>query len=469
MKTAFSIAIALILLGCTSLAAPSVHAQAQDDNAKIMEGLYTKIAQSLTVGTNTPAAGKSILILANPGIAIDPALNPAASQDDRRAISRVLDRVPGPSWIYQETTFSISSVYGNILQNHELPDPKITAKQKQDLQAVDVTLFKNGDPANGESDKLKAYKNYRATYQDAVNAVEVNRAANGSVPPKYIQARQGALQDWQNLGFKNEIETDLAKRDSLTSLDPNFWFQQLSNAYTVFQESPGTPDQFEPVGLYPAYASWSTLKGWATITLSADEIHNLSTSDHTSVGGSVGVGYGLFSFNAGASHDTTDQHTHSNVKVSNIKMELLRVSIDRSWLEGLIFRSKIWRWSQDAPLGSKLISDGATPPGSNTTDVIMPYVPTAILVSRNVEISGQVSDVDTTFHNDHTSASGSLGWGPFAIGGHYEEDHTRNTFDAKIDANGITIPGYQIIGWYCEVLPKSPDPDLVNYKWPSKP
>jgi hypothetical protein len=99
----------------------------------------------------------------------------------------------------------------------------------------------------------------------------------------------------------------------------------------------------------------------------------------------------------------------------------------------------------------------------------MPYVPTAILVSRNVQISGQVSDVDTTYHHDHTSASGSLGWGPFAIGGHYEEDHMKNTFDAIVDANGITIPGYQIIGWYCEVLPKSPNPDLVNYKWPSKP
>ena len=438
-------------------------AQAQDDNAQIMEKLYTKIAQSVTVGTNTPAAGKSILILANPGIAIDPNMNPSTSQDDRKAISRVVDRVPAPSWIYQDTTFNISNLYGQVLQFHELALPKITDDQKQQLKAANQTLFKNGDPAKGDSDKFKAYKERRATYQDKVNDLENNRKPNGSVPAPYTQARQAALQDWQNSGFKNEIETALGARNSLTALDPNLWFQQLSDAFSAAQENPGTPDQFEPVGFYPAYSSWANLKGWATITLSADEIHNLQTSDHTSVGGSAGVNYGLFSFSAGASHSTTDQHAHSNIKVSNIKMDLLRVSLDRSWLDGLVFRSRIWNWSSASPLGSKLIADGATPPG----DVLMPYVPTAILISRNVEIAGQVSDTDSTYHSSHTSVSGSLGWGPFAIGGHYEEDHTKSTFDAIVTANGISIPGYQIIGWYCEVLPKSPYPDLVNFKWPS--
>ena len=443
--------------------APRAVAQPPDQNAQLMEGLFTKIAKSLTVGTNTPAAGKSILLLANPGVAIDPALNPLTSQDDRRAISRVLDRVPAPNWIFQDTTNKISSVYGTIMQSHEVPLSSITTQQVQQLKTASATLFKDSDPAKGDSDKRKRYKEYRAKYEDQVNAVEAHRAANGTVATQYTQARQAALQDWKNLGYKNEVETAQGTRDSLTSLDPNFMFQQLNDAYTNAQESPGSADAFYPAGLYPSYASWGGLKGWSTITLSEAEIHNLQTSDHTSSGGSVGVNVGLWSFNAGAAHSSTDEHTHSNIKVSNISMEVIRVTIDRPWLEGLIFRSRTWRWAPNSLLDGTLISDGATPPGQGVT---MPFLPTAILVSRNVIISGQFSDVDTTFHHDHTSVNGSVGFGPWAVGGHYEEDHTRNTFDAIIDNNGIKVPGMQIIGWYSEVLPKSPNPDLVHYTWP---
>jgi hypothetical protein len=471
----------LPLLAWTA-AAPSA-AKAQSDNDQITEKLYTKIVQNAIVGTNADTTGSSIFILANPGIAIDPALNPATSQADRKAISRVLDRVPGPSWIYQEMPYKVSDIYINVLQHHQVAVITMTAKQKRDLKDANNILFKSGDPAKGDSKKLKAYKQARATYQDQVNAVEAHRAPDGSVPPEYNQARQDALQAWGKKGYKDEIDSALAKRDDLTSLDPDSWFQQLSAAYEAAEESPGTPDQFEPVGLYPAYASWSTLKGWATITLSADEIHNLQptseirnlqpTNDvgksqpgtNTNIGRSTGVKSELWSYSTGASHTNADTQTHGNVNVSSITMDVLRVGIDRSWLDGLIFRSQIWRWSPTAPLGSKLISDGSRPP--STTDILMPYMPTAILVSRNVKISGHVSDVDTKFHSSHMSTSGSLSWGPFAIGGRYEENENAHTFDSKVDGNGIAIPGYQIIGWYCEVLPKSPNPDLVKYKWPS--
>jgi len=164
-----------------SLVAFTVYAQPTDDNAQIMEKLYTKIAQSLTVGTNTPAAGKSILILANPGIAIDPALDPGSSQDDRKAISRVLDRVPGPSWIYQETSYALSSVYGDVLGNHVLANSSITDDQKKQLRAAEKVLFKDGDPAKGDSDQMTAYKKYRAIWQDKVNALEAHRVSTTNI------------------------------------------------------------------------------------------------------------------------------------------------------------------------------------------------------------------------------------------------------------------------------------------------
>jgi hypothetical protein len=438
----------------------------QDTNAKIMEALFTKIATSLAVGTNTPAAGQSLLILANPGIAIDPAMNPATNQSDREAISKVLDRVPGPSWIYTSTSYRVSDIYSNIVHHHIVPTNQLTDSEKQQLAAANTVLFLNGDPGQGRSTKYSAYHDYQGKWEDAANAVEANRKPNGSVPPNFLHARQNAMTDWQTLGYKNDVDTALGTRESLTSRDPNLWFQQLSTQLSNAEENPGTPDDFFPVTMYPSYASWSTLTGWSTINMDASEIHNIATTDHTSSGGSAGAGFGLFSFNAGASHDSTDVHTHSDSNISSISMDVIRIQIDRPWMEGWLFRSRGWDWAPGSPLAGNLISDGATPPGSGNPNILMPYLPVGILVARNVKINGAIGSNDMTYHHDHTSVQGSAGWGPFSISGHYEEDHTKQTFDATFSGNGITIPGMQIIGWYCEVLQKMPSRDTVNFTWP---
>jgi hypothetical protein len=521
-------------------------AKGQNDDTQIIEKLYAKIAQNPVTGTNTR---KSIFILADPGIAIDPALNPSTSQGDRRAISRVLDRVPGPSLTYEEMSYTVSAIYGDVLQYHEVPVINMTAKQKRDLSHINKVLFKSGRPEKGDSDKVKTYKTSQAIYQDAVNAVEAHRAPDGTVSRQYTEAQQNALQEWKKNGYKDEIESAIANRDNLTSLDPDLWFQQMSAAYAAAQESSGTPEQFEPVDVYPAYNSWPSLQGWTTITLSNEEIHNLQPAPEINTGetghtGTLKIPVGTFKIpESGSSYvsghmvfwksrmnaavptppstaptnaavptpstpTNADIQTHSEPKVSgittavripeslrsdrsvqakydpgktptnaaiqtpskanvsSITMEVLRVNIDRPWLDALIFRSQIWRWSHNAPLGSKLISDGPRSPNSIATDTLMPYLPTGILVSRNVRIAGNFDNTDTAFHSEHVSAGASVSWGPFAVGGHYVEDHKGNKFDSTVNESGISIPGYQIIGWYCEVLPKSPDPDLVTYKWP---
>jgi hypothetical protein len=526
--------LSFVLFIFTLLGSTASTAKGQNDDTNIIEKLCAKIAENPATGTNS---GNSVFILADPGIAIDPALNPSTSQDDRRAISRVLDRVPGPSLTYEEMSYTVSAIYGDVLQYHEVPVINMTAKQKRDLSNTNKVLFKSGRPEKGDSDKVKAYKKSQATYQDAVNAVQAHRAPDGTVSPQYTEAQQNALQEWNRNGYKDEIESAIANRANLTSLDPDLWFQQMSAAYTAAQESPGTPEQFEPVEVYPAYNSWASLQGWTTITLSKEEIHNLQPAPEINTGGTGQIGtltipvgppklrdsgsyyvsghmvFWKSRMDAAVPTPSTtppnpDIQTHSEAKVSgittavdipeslrsnrssqfkydpkttptnaaiqtpskanvsSITMEVLRVNIDRPWLDALIFRSQIWRWSHNAPFESKLISDGTRSSSSIATDILMPYLPTGILVSRNVRIMGNVGATDTALHSEHVSTGASVSWGPFAVSGHYVEDHKGNTFDSTVNESGITIPGYQIIGWYCEILPKSPDPDLVTYRWP---
>jgi hypothetical protein len=60
------------------------------------------------------------------------------------------------------------------------------------------------------------------------------------------------------------------------------------------------------------------------------------------------------------------------------------------------------------------------------------------------------------------SASG--GWGPFSFKANYFKRTTNTTHDFTEDAAGLVVPGLQIIGFGCTVLPKSPNPD-PNLNW----
>ena len=464
--------ITLTVLGITT---SRLKAQDQAFKPQLLEKLYTKLVQSPIAGTNTVAAGHSILILANPGVALDPALHPETSQSDRRSLSRVLDHLPGPSFVYQEMPYALSRVYSDVLQYHDVPVVTMSEQQKRDLKTANRTLFRDGNPAKGDSSKVAAYKKYGSIYEDRVNATESHRAHDGSVPDQFVNAQQSALQDWEKVGFKNEVDLARVARNNLTSLDPQLWFQDLFGAYTAAQESPGTPDQFEPIGLLPSYSSWPNLSGWTKITLSGTEIASLQPTgelhifrplDQAKIVHSADVDFGPFHF--GGSSTTTNNQTNSTPEepISNISMEVLRVSLDRPWLDYLVFRSKLWRWSHSSPLASSLISDGATPPGSITADILMPYVPTAVLVSRNVRIESKRLTANAQTLTQHINSGTEIRIGPFVIGGSYQQDVTKEKAKAMVSADAIAIPGYQIIGWYCEALPKSPDPDLQNYKWP---
>jgi hypothetical protein len=463
------IATALVL----TMTAASVSAQAQAAQRyklQVMEKLYSKILQSATVGTNTALDGSTILIMADLGIPLDPALHPETSQDDRRAISRLLDRVPGPSWVYRDMPYGLSQIYSSVLEYHELPTMSMTKQQKKDLKTANEVLFRNGNPAKGYSVKLTAYKNYQISYRNRVAIAEGHRGPDGTIPQDYAQAIQTALQDWKNKGYKDVVESALAKRNGLVSADPNLWFQDLSNTYSAAEESPDTPDQFEPVSLLPSYSSWSTLS-WTPISLSGSDIQNLQTTSQIhnfqpADAAGIGAAVEFQGIIGGAIHTDLESQAHANGPIMSIKAEVLRVYLDRPWLDDLVFRSKIWRWSHAAPLASTLISDGATPPGSAFHDILMPYVPTSILVARNVQITVPISDSDQQQLRQGLAAKISVSVGPFTVGGSYQKDSTKATANSTVSNNGVSIPGYQIIGWYCEVLPKSPDPDLQDYKWP---
>lgn len=80
-----------ILLGMNLLLAASIAAaQAPDPNVDLMKKLYTKIGLAVGVGSNDPQTGESFLVMANPGILVDPNLDLNTPQ--RTLHARQVDR-----------------------------------------------------------------------------------------------------------------------------------------------------------------------------------------------------------------------------------------------------------------------------------------------------------------------------------------------------------------------------------------
>ena len=76
----------------------------------------------------------------------------------------------------------------------------------------------------------------------------------------------------------------------------------------------------------------------------------------------------------------------------------------------------------------------------------IPAVPSAFLLIKDLEITGNWDTRDLAVINQ------ALGLGPFDLS------------DKQIDGTKIKVPGMQIIGWVCEVVPFIPakdDPNMI--------
>jgi hypothetical protein len=449
--------------------------RAQDDpNAVISKKLFSKLTTSLTSTPNEAKPGQTFLVLFNPGVFVDPNLSEAI-QEDRQTIAQILNIVPNASWIVAgDSAKRVDQIYGLALAHSEWGYVDPTANETQHLNGARALLYVNGDPAKGRSPALEKYILYQSKYYDAVNALESARSdvANGKahqISNALQTKKRQAQQDWETLGQRNIVERALQYEYSLTSTTAN-WFFKLRQQFDTFQETIGGVGEFYTTSSYPRYNQWFSDEGWQKITFTQEDIEKQTESNHVSYGGGGSGGWGLWSVSASAHHTHDDQRLESSVTNLAISMEVKRVVIVRPWLNQLLFESPRWRYRADAPFDPSVpISDGHAS-ASSLPKGTMPLYPTAVLIARKVQITGAQGNELQTFVHDHTSASGSVGYGPFSVSGNYEEDHTRGRVSVHNVNNGIEISEPQIIGFFCLVLGPTPNPTSdPHVKWLSDP
>lgn len=459
MKRVSTVAGWMVLLVFATAASVS----AQDDpNVQIMKKLYTKIAEVVGVGSNDPVTGGSYLVLFNPGIMIDPKLNLALPQEQAR-LGRMLDRVLTPTWIGRFKTERTTDIYQRILTFKEPPVVKPTVEQKALLDAAKAVVF--SDPQKRVlSAEFKTFQDMRTALSKAVSAIETFRRATPDVEPPatLVDDLQRAEENYRLLGNKNEMIAAKATIDTYEHLDPNVWWGELSNQFLTNTRTVGG-QRFPVYDFYPSYTQWySTTDDWPKFTTNQKDLEQTTSNSHTDTSGGFSAGFGLWSIGANYSNEQDRSYFKLDVSQYTLSMDLTTVMIDRPWMTSSVFYSDAWRWLRTAQDRNKLISDGT--PAPTSPNVLMPYLPTALLLARNVKISGGWShDLKTTF-SEKTSAGGSIGWGPFSLGGRTNTANSNTYTKAVVNGNEISFTSPQIIGMFVEVLPMSPNPS-PDFKW----
>ena len=377
----------------------------------------------------------------------------------------------------------VDAYYKRVLNETIRPVLQLNDTEKKRLAAARSVVTQLADipnPTTGVMSKVPAdtplYQAYQERMTDYLNALTNFKSlqANYLQRPNDAQAqaewftKSAVLKQKVKLAFdrwvaggKNQVDQALSTIRELGRGTGERWDSMKDNLRLSEQTtSEGSPYLFTK--FFPSqFWDEAHTNSWTKFSMAHEEVHTVDNSSSTSWGGG---GFGLWSFSASASYAEQRQYHKSDANMEKIDVELIRVPIRRSWWDTTVFWDRGWKF--DPQVTNMALSDGRIPPAGEMT-----AYPTAMIVSRNLNLAMNLSTEENSHVATQFSASGSVGWGPWSLKGNYSKNTDSKTHDFSQTSAGLECKGMQIIGFVCELLPKSPDTDpTLNWQayapWP---
>ena len=462
----------------------------QQDATNLVNQIYDTIFNTITKaepgGKPLSPASTTVISLMKPGMAINPNdfRNPwtpgniNGSKDAAVNTAHLADISPKMSALWQDSGNEVSKVYGDIMDNVQIPAQKPNPaidKQLDDAHAYLYRTVQITDPDTGQlqskevesqiyrdyQDNAAAYQNARQAYLAAYLTANAPDNPNGKatwplVAPTLQLPVKAAYDKWR-AGFADKVEQMLAimNTSSQNALSKAFnKAKALYDGYGVVLEDTGTgqaPLVHRSSMLPSDWYSRDSASKWTAFSARSGSFSSSSSSDFTSFGGSAGFSLGIFSIGGSAGHSKESRHASTETKNLQVSFEYTLVSIRRPWGSFQLLNTSTWNLQNLYKKGK--ISNGTK---NNQDGSVMPLLPTSFVVVRNVQIKADWAKSDFDFLKTTTNAGGSVGIGPFSIGGSYASSHSHQTFMSAFAGSSIIVPGVQIIGWISQIVPPCP-------------
>jgi hypothetical protein len=470
------------------------------------------VGASATGGSAAPAVGAATPSGSNSsGLQMDNAtLDKLRATDAGRmymqaeSFARLVDVVPGVSNMnnqlatitVQNDEGTLSEVYERILimsqvMSQELSDDvkkKIdkfrallsTTTQKKDLlddTAPPKTVTEPSELTKAYFTKMAAYEKAALDYNshridalagDDPKAVQY-WAINANILRDQVKA---AMDDWINDGYKEDYEKISAFLEQVQERDLSLLKAQYKDDLAKAKlTGASSGSDFYYTSVVPG--DFARSDGWSGFSFGSTDIGSRSNSQLSSSQSSESGGGGFMFIAAAASHSQSSSHQefHGSFNSSEfgLSFEICQVPIARPWFKPSFMVSKCWRFDPTIPdLKGDMVSDGGSPAKG-----LMPAYPTTAVFIRKLKLtighSNGFNDFVANQSKTSTGGGGTVCLGPFNFGGaasvSSSKSDSRSDYGYHWDGQTMTVPGMQLVGFKCHVLPKSPNPAAEIKDW----
>ncbi len=452
----------------------------QATETKILDTLYDRIYQAVIYSPadkqNEVFIDENTFLQFAQNQALNPAdfsnlvtpTNPSGNLGASQTFANLVDKMPSQTSAYLPSATLISETYKQIVDGANsttTPDPAQEKKYKQAFDYLNTisTIKDYTGKETTQTDNSPVYKNYLNNQSAYLTAISGYRTAylgydlTDPAQQRQWQANEPTLRNnidrsyntWRSQGAAQVEQALAAMASAINDAVGNIIRDAQQTMASGMASSTGDGSRWYFSYPMPSDFADPNASGFTRMLLTEKNLEETASSKATDWKASGSVGVGLLSIGADVSGHHSEKHYNMDSNTFTLDAEIAVVRIFRPWLNDLLFKINSWYTNMTSAHGISI--------GELTSDpLILPLIPKAFVVARKVKITAEWSSDEKKRIEDSIAAKGSVGWGPFSIGGGYKDSSSSDYHKAQFQGNTLVVPGSQIIAWVSEITPASP-------------
>ena len=406
--------------------------------------VLSKIYDFLTAPDSVNAAaaarhGRPCIVFARPHLTVDRAglafgdLSTKEQIAANARFSALVNGVPGPTEFYDPSGVKIWEVYRRALEQAELPEVKLTEREKLTFAKATSFLYfavANPNPYTGDTITevvpTPQYATYAAHYAAYLGALRAYNFASVHARPdaRLAESLHQAYERWGAAGYRDSIERaqdDIARLAGKGA--PVVNARLRASLATDARKDPATGQTY-----YATFGAPSDVLApaheelWTRCTFSERDLARRDCECERSHEVAARASFATAAA-AGARDEAQVKCSDLDVRGMSFSLDLMEVPLIRPWLAPAVLAGG----ARQDPRGLELA----------------PLLPRSILLARNARLGLDAASESNRAVLNAIAASRSASYGPFLL-------------------KETSAAAAQIVAFLCDAFPKAPNPELPS-------